>query len=300
MKQPLSAPQRQLVWSLQERLRENFIAAKRYTRNLACSAILESMDGDPGASALSCDRIFIDEAQDLSTAVIRCMKELSANGVVLAADDGQSIYKIGAQYQRAGLSIAGHTRILKSNFRNTRQIHELAERFLAAGSVVVQDERGASATREGPGPELVTAKSEAELLVNLLRYIELAIGRLGYDPENIGILTPSNAAIDLIKARLTGIGRSAASIKDDKFEFTSPGIIRLSTLHSSKGIEFPVVLIYAPSLAPTGGFDEKTTLAMQRNLLYVALTRAMDHVVLFTLEDSDSTVLRELIAEIKK
>jgi hypothetical protein len=300
MKQPLSAQQRDLVWSIQEKLRESLIATKRYTRNLACAVVLESLERDHGASDLRCDRIFIDEAQDLSTAIIRCMKELSARGAVLAADDGQSIYKIGAQYQRAGLAIAGHTRILKYNFRNTRQIHELSERFLANGTIQGQDERGASATREGPRPELVTAKNEAELLANLLRYIDLATGRLGYDPENIGILTPSNINVDQIKARLTTSGHTTMNIKDEKFDFTSPGIIRLSTLHSSKGIEFPIVLIYAPSLTPTGDFDEKTTLAMQRNLLYVGLTRAMDHVVVFTMEDTDSTVLQELMIEIRR
>ena len=301
MKQPLSAQQRELVWSIQEKLRENLIAAKRYTRNLACAIVLKAMESDPEAITLRCDRIFIDEAQDLSTAIIRCMKQLSVKGAVLAADDGQSIYKIGAQYQRAGLAIAGHTRILRSNFRNTRQIHELAERFLAAGAAFPsQDERGALANREGPGPELVTAKSEAELLEHLMRYVTLATLRLGYDPENIGILTPSNASVDLIKTRLAGIGRSAASIKDEKFDFTSPGIIRLSTLHSSKGIEFPVVFIYAPSLKSTGDFDEKTSLAMQRNLLYVALTRAMDNVVVFTLEEPESTMLQELITEMRR
>lgn len=146
----------------------------------------------------------------------------------------------------------------------------------------------------------MTAKSEAELLEHLMRYVTLATMRLGYDPENIGILTPSNASVDLIKTRLAGIGRSAASIKDEKFDFTSPGIIRLSTLHSSKGIEFPVVFIYAPSLKSTGDFDEKTSLAMQRNLLYVALTRAMDNVVVFTLEEPESTVLQELITEMRR
>ena len=300
MKQPLSAQQRQLVWSIQAKLRDNLVATKRYTRNLACAIILEYVNGNAAALGLHCDRIFIDEAQDLSTAIIRCMRALSANGAVLAADDGQSIYKIGAQYQRAGLAIAGHTRILKANYRNTRQIHELAERFLAAGAVPAQDERGASAVRDGPGPELVTAKSEAELLSKLQRYLELATGRLGYDPENIGILTPHNAAIDLIRTRLANAGCVSASIRDDKFDFSSPGIVRLSTLHSSKGIEFPVVLIFAPSLSSTGEFDEKTTLAMQRNLIYVALTRAMDHVVVFTLENTDSTVLQELMTEIRK
>jgi hypothetical protein len=301
MKQPLSSQQRQLVWSIQDSLRQKLAAAKRYSRNLACAVILENLDGhSEDARVLRSDRIFIDEAQDLSTALIRCMKALSSNGVVLAADDGQSIYKIGAQYQRAGLAIAGHTRILKTNYRNTYQIHALAERFLAAGASQLQDERGSSTERQGPAPELVTARTEGELLGKLLSYVDLAMGRLGYDAENVGILASTNPALDLIKTRLAGAGHSASSIKDDKFDFSDQGIVRLSTLHSSKGIEFPVVLIYAPSLAALSDFDDKATLAMQRNLLYVALTRSMDYVVFFTLDDPEQEVLKELASEIRK
>lgn len=295
MKQPLSTQQRLLVWSIQEKLKENLVATKRFTRNLACAVILEALNAGMNAVGLQrSDRIFIDEAQDLSTALIRCMKELSTGGIVLAADDGQSIYKIGAQYLRAGLAIAGHTRILKSNFRNTRQIHELAERFLVAGASPSQSERASSVDREGPSPELVIARTEPELLAELLSYVDLATGRLGYDPENIGILVPSNSALDAIKTRLAAGGRPATGIKDEKFDFATPGIIRLSTLHSSKGIEFPVVFIYSPSLPPSGDYDDRATISMLRNLLYVALTRAMDYVVFFTLEDMDRGVINEL------
>jgi superfamily I DNA/RNA helicase len=300
MKQPLNQQQRELVWSIQERLRRDLEESKRLTRNLACATILEAAERDSSLiGALSSDRIFVDEAQDLSTAAIRCFKIMSRRGVVLAADDGQSIYKIGAQYQRAGLDAAGHTRILKSNFRNTRQIHELAELFLSAGTGSALNDRASSILREGPSPELVTARNEADLFIALKNYMDLATGRLGYDAENVGILVPSNHLLDQIKEHLGKCGYTADNIKGDNFDFSSPGLIRLSTLHSSKGIEFPIVLVYLPSMSSSGEFDEKTVLSMQRNLLYVALTRAMDHVVVFTLADQNSEIVRELVEAIR-
>jgi superfamily I DNA/RNA helicase len=296
MKQPLNTQQRQLVWSIQEKLRADLAGAKRFSPNLACSFILERLAGDPAVLAtMACDRVFVDEGQDLSTATIRCLKAISRSGIVLAADDGQSIFRIGSQYLRASLATAGHVRTLRANFRNTRQIHEFAERFLASGAPASEDERASSGLREGPSPQLITAKDENGLLAAAMDYVKLAVGRLGYDPENIGILAPTKRLLEKARASLAGAGFDSAVIKDDAFDFEVPGIVRLSTLHSSKGIEFPVVMLLLPSIQTEGNFDEKATSAMQRNLLYVGLTRAMDHVVVFTLDSPQEQVVRELV-----
>ncbi len=299
MRQPLNTPQRQQVWKIQVKLRADLIAQKKLSGNLACSMIVEAIqNGGPVATSLRVGRVYIDEAQDLSTATIRCLKALSTDGVVLAADDGQSIYKVGAQYQRAGLAIMGHSRILKTNFRNTRQIHEAAERFLSQGKVATGEERNSSSKREGPTPDLVTGKNEQELLKSLGEYMKLLTGKLGYDPENIGILAATNAQLEAIQTRLKSQGVASALVKDDKFDFASTGLVRLSTLHSSKGIEFPVVLVYVPKLTSQGDYDEKTLASIQRNLLYVAMTRAMDYVIVLTLESPQSEVLKELIEQL--
>jgi superfamily I DNA/RNA helicase len=76
-------------------------------------------------------------------------------------------------------------------------------------------------------------------------------------------------------------------------------VIRLSTLHSSKGIEFPVVLLFLPNLGFQGSYDERAAETMQRNLLYVALTRAMDLVVLFTMDKLKEAVLADLAEAIE-
>lgn len=304
MKQPLSAAQRQVVWEIQERMRDRLIAEKRISRNLACALIVQNQADTADRSGIqTAERIFVDEAQDLSTATIRALRCLSARGLVIAADDGQSLYKIGAQYQRAGLLTAGHVRILKTNFRNTRQIHELAERFLSTGSPAssggAAEDRVGVAYREGPFPEIVRAGSIEDIFSSLLQEVGLCCTRLGYDPENIGILAPTNAILDQVRTRLTAAGYTAEIIKEDHFDFQTTGVIRLSTLHSSKGIEFPVVLLFLPVLGFSGSYDERTSETMQRNLLYVALTRAMDLAVLFSMEQIKEPVLAEFAAAIE-
>jgi len=70
--------------------------------------------------------------------------------------------------------------------------------------------------------------------------------------------------------------------------------LRLCTLHSSKGIEFPVVLLFLPSLPPVESYDPKQVYSLQKNLLYVACTRAMDFLAIFLKEHPEEPILQEL------
>jgi superfamily I DNA/RNA helicase len=296
MRQPLNRPQREAVWAIQEKLRDAFTAAKRFSRNWAAFRTAEYLEQNPlPDSEKGVGRMYIDEAQDLPTALIHVLKKVSSKGIVLAADDGQSIYKLGAPYLRASLAVTGHVRTLRVNYRNTRQIQDFAERLIERNQAGAE-RRFSRANREGPSPEIVTARTEAELLDSLERYVLLATKRLGYDPENIGILAPTNAALGTIHDRLASRDMGSANIREDGFDFLEPGIIRLSTLHSSKGIEFPVVFLFIPKLPVSGEYDERSEEALQRNLLYVSVTRAMDYVVILTLTESDNPIIREMLS----
>lgn len=298
MKQPLNQAQRKLVWEIQRRLSERAAETGAYSRNLACLRLLERLGGEAEAGAAPEDgaaRIFVDEAQDLPAVMLRVFKELSSSGLVLAADDGQSIYKIGSPYLRSGVSVSGRTKVLKTNFRNTRQIHDAAERYLGAAA---RDERANSILREGPEPELVRAESAAELRKELVKYVRLAVDKLGYDPENVGVLAPSNREAGLVEDLLKKEGLAAASVKAEDFSFAAPGIVRVSTLHSSKGLEFPLTLLWLPFLPAYDDLDEKASQAMLRNLVYVSLTRAMDHAVVFMKLEPNEVCLSELAASL--
>jgi superfamily I DNA/RNA helicase len=79
-------------------------------------------------------------------------------------------------------------------------------------------------------------------------------------------------------------GYQFANIRDEEFSFKQEKTIRLSTLHSRKGLDFAVVLLFLPTLPPRGDYDDKTGDTLVRNLIYVAMTRAMDNLNVFTLE----------------
>jgi superfamily I DNA/RNA helicase len=104
---------------------------------------------------------------------------------------------------------------------------------------------------------------------------------LGYDPEAVGILCSRTAHLPMLAARLSALGLASAVVRGDGFSFTDRGVIRLSTLHSSKGLDFPVVLMYLPELPPAREIDPAYQERLWRNLVYVAMTRGMDVLEIF-------------------
>lgn len=69
---------------------------------------------------------------------------------------------------------------------------------------------------------------------------------IGYEPENIAVLTNDKGTADKAVAALSTQALNAVPIKDHDFAFDLPGVVRVSTLHSSKGLDFPVVLLALP------------------------------------------------------
>ncbi len=297
MKKPLPRAARNEVWVAVEAMSLELEGSGSYTRNYAALKLARAAAGDSSSGIApepSVDYVFIDEAQDLPTVVLKALKAAARRCVLLAGDADQSIYQPGFSYRRTGIDLAGRTRILKSNFRNTVQIHELAERYRSVDSCH-DHENAPEAFRDGPVPELFQAPASGGLLESLLQRIRLFTDTLGYEPQNIGILAPSSEALPLIRERLAPLGLTVANIKDPGFSFDSSGALRFSTLHSAKGLDFPVVLLYLDQQPYFGsGYDDESVDRMAANLVYVALTRAMDHLNVFTLTNPECQAFRNL------
>ena len=285
MRQPLSAGQREAVWALRDKFVETMEHDGVLSRNYSRAVLIRRLEAAPEDPALrDLDFAFVDESQDLTAADLRALKLMTRRGLIMAGDTGQSIYGVSSPYRRAGVEIAGRTRVLHSSFRNTVPIQEIADAYRALSGLEEEDGAGAAAFRDGPAPELYTAGTRSELAQLVLRKTALFIDTLGYDPENIAILAPTKTDLATIGDALGHAGYRYANIRDEEFSFKETGTIRLSTLHSSKGLDFAVVLLYLPALPPRGDFDERAGQGIVRNLLYVAMTRAMDNLNVFTLD----------------
>jgi hypothetical protein len=270
-----------------EAMEEKMEAEKLYSRNYSRIVFLREAAKHPERLGLI-DYAFVDEAQDLAPCDLAAVKRCTRLCVVLAGDSDQSLYRSGFGFRRAGIDISGRTRILRTNYRNTAQIHELAERYRAL--IPGQDaENAPEAFRVGPPPELIEAKTEDELLELLCARIGLFTGQLGYEAGNIAVFAPREAELQKLEQILSDRAIPAKNIKAEDFDFADLGRVRLSTLHSAKGLDFPVVLLYLPRmLPPDQTWEPALAERLHRNLIYVAMTRALDQLSVFCLEGSTS------------
>ncbi len=272
------------------------IPAREAGTTPAATGATEAAGAPEAADLTTFDYIFIDEAQDLPAIVLRALKACARRCVLLAGDADQSIYQPGFTFRQAGIDIQGRTRILRTNFRNTVQIHEKAEAFRKTVPGL-DSENQPDAFRDGPEPEVfqtADTRSLAELLLSRLR---LFTETLGYERDNICVLVPTKQSYDTIRAVLEPAGYSLAQIRDPAFSFSENHAVRISTLHSAKGLDFPVVMLFLPQTPYVGSdLDPGTEDRMRRNLLYVASTRAMDHLNIFTLDPPPDAATADLVA----
>jgi hypothetical protein len=298
MRKPLQPRQREVVWLAVEALEAELRGKRRSTQNLAARDLVFASRA--GTSFEDVDHVFVDETQDLSAAMLAAIKASSRRSLILAGDGDQSIYQPFTSFERAGIDIIGHTRALHTNFRNTVQLHDYAERYRALGAA-----KGASidagsqpeAFREGPEPELFEGRDAGELLDLVASHVGLYIGTLGYDPDNISILAPTNHDLDALAERLEAAGYASSQVHHDGFDFDDRGKLRLCTLHSAKGLDFPVVFLWIPKLhIADGSWESAAEDRMNRNLLYVGLTRAMDHCAVFVKKGLETEAVKDLFA----
>jgi len=294
MKRPLQKEQRQAIWKVAEAMEQSMEARKLYSRNRAALLLARTVADGKGPNLKKTDFVFIDEAQDLPAAVLKALKACAIRSVILAGDADQSIYQPGFSFRRANLDIQGRTRILHTNFRNTVQLHEIAERYRLTcdgGDA----ENTPEAFREGPMPELFEGVDLEDMLSLLIKRIALFLNTLEYSSENLCVVVPRDEDVQIVSARLSDEGLSVVDIRERGFDFQEQGSIRVTTMHSAKGLDFPVVLLFLPSFhVLSNTLDVVASERMSRNLIYVAMTRAMDHLNVFLKEGTENPALTDL------
>lgn len=292
------------VWAASEACIARMEETGGYSKAYAAIRITRAVEEDRElAKRLTVRRIYVDESQDLAASDLATLKRLSSEGLVMAGDRNQGIYRLGLSFRDAGISVRGRSRILTRNYRNTLAICELTERFRARSPGLSASEASeltaiGDARREGPEPELYFGRDYDDGAATLVRRCAFFINQIGYDPENIAILAPSNDDLRALQPLLKGAGIKTANLKSSSFDFQSSEGVRLTTMHSAKGVEFPLVCLFLP------GFKERLEHAledeeqMRANLVYVAISRAMDNLQIVVVDRAIDSVTRRLIESI--
>ena len=117
--------------------------------------------------------------------------------------------------------------------------------------------------------------------------------------EILTLLAEREADLNTLVARLDYL-RMLVSAPPEP---SSEGLI-LSTVHSSKGLEYETVYLLdvldgiLPAVTEPKGPEEQRRYQEERRLFYVAMTRAKDHLYLFSCLDRGSAFIRELRREL--
>ena len=291
----LPEAQRVVLWAIFERVRAGLNDRKLITHAGLFTALAAALSMK---KSVVFDFVVVDEAQDISVAHLRFFPVLGGsrpNALFFAGDLGQRIFQQPFSWKGLGVDIRGRSRTLRVNYRTSHQIRTQADRLL--GSVVTdvdgntEDRSDTVSVFNGPPPVIHTLKDESDEIKAVGHWIAER-SQAGILPHEIGVFVRSVAQL----------GRAQTAVKEADLPFKTldehveaiSGHVSISTMHLAKGLEFRAVVVMAcdDEIIPlqerieTVGDDAdlQEVYDTERQLLYVACTRARDHLLVTSVE----------------
>lgn len=286
----LSEKQRALLWSIFEKVNAALAANGLLTDAGLFSHLAEKLTGSPRAVF---DYAVIDEAQDVSVAELRFLRALGGdrpNALFFAGDLGQRIFQQPFSWKSLGVNVQGRSARLRINYRTSHQIRSQADRLLAPElsdvDGLVEDRRATVSVFNGVPPEISLHETEVDEINNTATWIKSRAAE-GLRPHEIAIFVRSSDQFARAKAAAEAAGLPFV-ILDDRME-TRHGQLSITTTHFAKGLEFRGVAVIAcdEEVIPLQSriesvvdeSDLEDVYQTERHLLYVACTRARDHLL---------------------
>jgi hypothetical protein len=278
-KSRLGPNQRERLWPVFEAVR-SALAAERYTT-------WAQVFTDLAASLTERTRkpfghVILDEAQDLAPAELRFFAALAPAGsdaLFLAGDMGQRIFQHPYSWARLGVDVRGRSHTLKVCYRTSQQIRQAADHLLP---LVLRDvdgledeRRGIVSVFDGPAPQVETFATAEEEAAHVHQTVSLWIED-GVEAHEVGIFVRTPELVSRARAALAGIASAQA--------------VTTAPMNLAKGLEFRAVIVMAcdegvlplddrvADAADEAELDE--IYETERRLLYVACTRAREHLLL--------------------
>lgn len=251
--------------------------------------------------------IVVDEAQDISIAQLRFLSFLGAgrtNSLFFAGDLGQRIFQEPFSWKSLGVDVRGRSKTLRINYRTSHQIRMQADKLLGPElsdvDGIIEARSGTISIFNGPTPKIETFRTAQAEIDAVSEWLTSQISH-GIRPEEIGIFVRSGTELQKAKAAVEAADLSHKTL--DEKVMTTIGSVSLCTMHLAKGLEFRAVAVMAcdDEVIPSQQRIEKVTdtsdleevYNTERHLLYVACTRARDH-LLVTSVDPASEFLDDL------
>lgn len=289
---PMREGIRRAVWELYEAFRQR--CAKRGIERWSAMRQEASVTVADLPASLRYDAVLVDEAQDLSPVALRFMAGLarSPEDLFLVADNRQSLYSRNYTWNDADprLQFKGRTLLLKRNYRSTAEIDR------ASASLLVPEEgetwEPTESAHGGPKPVWLnglTGEQEPRWIARFVRQMSRHL-RLGVN--SAAVLVPSREIGEHLQKALREQRIVARFQAGRDLDLRSPEV-KILTLHSAKGLEFPIVVVAGlyPGTWPNPiDFPDQPEAWAEkarglRRLLYVGLSRAMRGLMLVVPSD---------------
>ena len=236
--------------------------------------------------------VMLDEGHDFKPEWLKLIAQMvnpETNSLLILYDDAQNLYgekrSKKFSFKSVGIQAQGRTTILKLNYRNTEQVLGVAYEFAREvmtpttgddDQVVLVEP--ASAGRQGVMPDLIklpSFKHEVDYLAGRVQQLH----ERDIPWNEIAIIYRSNFMGEKIyndfqqaQIPIEWVNASSNSRNYNPDEAS----IKLITMHSSKGLEFPVVCIPGIGYMPY----QHSISEEEARLLYVAMTRAIEQLIM--------------------
>jgi DNA helicase IV len=196
--------------------------------------------------------LVVDEGQDFEDAWLESLELALADDenatFYVFYDNNQQVMNRASSYIR---SMKAARRRLRTNFRNTRKIFEVASRFYAGDGVV-------SIGPVGEPIRIAEATDESAATTKLRESLGFLISQTGMRPERIAVLCGSRRKANEITA-----GGSIGSYSVTDAAHPVSGSVIVDSVRRFKGLEADVIILFMPD-----------TYIDDAEMLYVATTRA--------------------------
>lgn len=284
----LSETQRTQLWPVFERVRAQLNASGLVTRAGMYGQLVEALakrKHPPFEFAV------IDEAQDISVAQLRFLAAFGAqspNALFFAGDLGQRIFQQPFSWKSLGVDIRGRARTLHINYRTSHQIRMQADRLLAPEVADVdgniEDRSGTVSVFNGAEPSITRWPTQDVEAAEVGRWLGQRIDE-GVQVHEIGVFVRSAGELDRARTAVEHAGLPLHLL--DGSSQSAHEAVSIAAMHLAKGLEFRAVAVMAcddeiipsqerlESVADDADLEEVYN--TERHLLYVACTRARDH-----------------------
>ncbi|TVQ98422.1 MAG: DNA helicase [Spirochaetaceae bacterium] len=269
----LPESRRRELWALFEQLRTELVARRLVTMSQRCHAVAATLRGGIGGPYT---HVVVDEAQDVAPAQLVFLSALAGSepdALFCAGDTGQRIFRQPFSWVRLGVDVRGRSRVLRVNYRTSHQIRRCADRLLDAA---ISDPDGTTDRRDdtvsvfnGPVPRVQLFEHQTDETAAVADWVASLV-RDGAAGDSVAVIVRSESQME--RAREAAVSGAVAI-----------------TMHEAKGLEFRAVAVMAcddevipaqtriESVGDEADLDE--VYATERHLLYVACTRARDHLL---------------------